>query len=111
MLEPSAKRTKKIGKEFKQGETIIFSDLKQGDYIVHRTNGIGQFVGIETIKTDGNVKDYVKIKYKDDGILYIPTNNLDNIRKYIGAGEAAPKLSKLGTKDWENTKRKLWKKS
>ena len=107
VLEPSAKRTKKIGKEFKQGETIIFSDLKQGDYIVHRTNGIGQFVGIETIKTDGNVKDYVKIKYKDDGILYIPTNNLDNIRKYIGAGEAAPKLSKLGTKDWENTKRKV----
>ena len=101
------KRKKIIGKEFKQGETIIFSDLKPGDYIVHKTNGIGQFAGIDTIKTDGNTKDYIKIKYKDDGLLYIPTNSLDNIRKYIGVGDKAPKLSKLGSKEWEKTKAKV----
>ena len=101
------KKRRVVGKEFKQGETIIFSDLKVGDYIVHKSNGIGQFVGIDTIKTDGNIKDYIKLKYKDDGILYIPTNSLDNIRKYIGVGETPPKLNKLGTKDWERTKAKV----
>ena len=106
VFEPQ-KRKKIIGKEFKQGETIIFSDLKPGDYIVHKTNGIGQFAGIDTIKTDGNTKDYIKIKYKDDGLLYIPTNSLDNIRKYIGVGDKAPKLSKLGSKEWEKTKAKV----
>ena len=40
-------------------------------------------------------KDYIKIKYKDDDILYIPTSNLDNIRKYIGVGDKAPKVNRL----------------
>lgn len=92
-VAPPKKR--KLTAEFKQGETVIFSDLKIGDYIVHRTNGIGIFIGVNTIKADGITKDYIKIKYKDDDILYIPTNNLDSIRKYIGGGEKAPKINRL----------------
>ena len=42
----------------------VFSDLKVGDYVVHRTNGIGQFIGVNTIKTGNVTKDYIKIKYK-----------------------------------------------
>lgn len=101
------KKKRKLPEQFKQGETIIFSDLKVGDYIVHRTNGIGQFIGINTIKTDDVTKDYIKIKYKDDGILYVPTSSLDNIKKYIGSGESAPKLNKLGTKEWVKAKAKV----
>lgn len=89
------KKRRKLAQEFKQGETVIFSDLKAGDYVVHKTNGIGQFIGVNTIKADGITKDYIKIKYKDDDILYIPTSNLDNIRKYIGAGDKGPKLNRL----------------
>ncbi len=40
-------------------------------------------------------------------MLYIPTNQLDNVRKYIGAGEATPKLSRLGSKEWSNTKQRV----
>ena len=100
-------KKKLFSSEFKQGETVIFSDLKVGDYVVHRINGIGQFIGVNTIKADGISKDYIKIKYKDDGILYIPTNNLDNIRKYIGVGDKVPKLNKLGSKEWEAAKQKV----
>jgi len=53
------------------------------------------FIGVNTIKADGITKDYIKIKYKDDDILYIPTSNLDNIRKYIGVGDKAPKVNRL----------------
>ena len=79
------KKRKRLSSEFKEGETVIFSDLKVGDYVVHKTNGIGLFAGVNTIKADGITKDYIKIKYKDDDFLYIPTSSLDNIRKYIGA--------------------------
>ena len=89
------KKRRKTSTEFKQGETVIFSDLKVGDYIVHKTNGIGQFIGVNTIKADSVTKDYIKIKYKDDDVLYIPTTNLDNIRKYIGAGDRPPKVNRL----------------
>ncbi len=92
---------------FKQGETVVFSDLKVGDYVVHKTSGIGQFIGVNTIKADGITKDYIKVRYKDDDILYVPTNNLDNIRKYIGSGDSIPKLNRLGSKDWETTKQKV----
>ena len=101
------KKRKKTPEQFKTGETIIFSDLKVGDYIVHRTNGIGQFVGINTINTEGVTKDYIKIRYKDDGILYVPTSNLDNIKKYIGSGDGVPRLNKLGSKDWSKAKAKV----
>ena len=100
-------KRKKLSQDFKQGETVIFSDLKIGDYVVHKTNGIGVFIGVNTIKADGVTKDYIKIKYKDDDILYIPTNNLDNIRKYIGTDSRAPKINRLGSKEWENTKQKV----
>ena len=101
------KKKRKTPEQFKAGETIIFSDLKVGDYIVHRTNGVGQFVGINTIQAAGVTKDYIKIKYKDDGILYVPTSSLDNVKKYIGSGDGAPRLNKLGSKDWAMAKARV----
>lgn len=100
-------KRKKSVSAFKQGEKVVFADLKPGDYVVHKTHGIGQFVGVNTIKTLDITKDYIKIKYKGEDVLYIPTNDLDNIRKYIGEGEAQPRLNKLGSKEWENTKAKV----
>lgn len=98
---------KRETEEFKKAERINVSDLKIGDYVVHKTNGIGQYIGVNTITADGITKDYIKIKYTGNDILYIPTNALDIIRKYIGGGDRAPKLNKLGSKDWENTKKKV----
>lgn len=49
-------KRKVISSEFKTGEAIIFADLKIGDYIVHKTNGIGQFIGVNTIKADRSYK-------------------------------------------------------
>ena len=97
------KKRKRASSAFKEAEKVVYSDLKIGDYVVHRTSGIGQFVGITTISADGNTKDYMKLRYQDDAILYVPTSSLDSVRKYIGGGEAEPRLSKLGSKDWANT--------
>ena len=105
--EKQYKPRKRLSNDFKEGEKVGLDDLKIGDYVVHRTIGIGQYLGVNTIKADGIVKDYIKIKYRGDDTLYIPTNSLDNIRKYIGGGEKAPKLNKLGSKEWENTKNKV----
>lgn len=92
---------------YSQGEKIVFADLEMGDYVVHKTQGIGQYIGVNTITTENVTKDYIKIKYRNDDVLYVPTDMLDNVRKYIGTGDIAPKLNKLGSKEWENTKRKV----
>ncbi len=92
---------------FKEGKKVVFADLNVGDYIVHATHGIGQYIGIHTLTVDGVKKDYIKLKYRDEDTLYIPTSQLDSIRKYMGAGENAPKLNKLGSKEFANTKAKV----
>ena len=81
--------------------------MKIGDYVVHKTHGIGEYIGVNTIKADGVTKDYIKVKYKDNDILYVPISSLDNIRKYIGAEKGAPKINRLGSKDWEKTKARV----
>lgn len=107
LFTPSIKKKRKLSSSFKQGEKVVFADLKIGDYVVHKSHGIGQFVGVNTLKADGIIKDYIKIRYRNDDMLYIPTNDLDSIRKYIGGGEAVPKINKLGSKEWENTRQKV----
>ena len=102
-------KKKKSSPTFRQGEKIVFADLKPGDYVVHKTHGIGEFVGVNTIEADGVTKDYIKIRYKNNDILYVPTNNLDNVRKYIGGGDSAPTLNRLGSKEWSNTKARVKK--
>ncbi|MBQ9267411.1 MAG: transcription-repair coupling factor [Clostridia bacterium] len=92
---------------FTEGQKVVFADLKVGDYVVHATHGIGQYVGINTLIVDDKKKDYIKIKYRDEDILYIPTNQLEMIRKYIGSGDAAPKLNRLGSKEFAKTKAKV----
>ena len=109
-FEETVKKKKYKNSAFKQGEKIVFADLKEGDFVVHKLHGIGQFMGVNTITTaDKITKDYIKIKYKNDDVLYVPTDSLDSVRKYIGGGDISPKLNKLGTKEWENTKSKVKK--
>ena len=108
-LEEPVHKKKKLSSTFKEGEKIVFADLKPGDYVVHKTHGIGQFIGVNTITADNVTKDYIKIKYRNDDVLYVPTNNLDSVRKYIGGGEAVPRLNKLGGKEWSATTSKVKK--
>ena len=82
-----------------------FTDLSPGDLIVHEYHGIGRYVGMEQIRVDGIVKDYVKIAYQGTDTLYVPATQLDLISKYIGGGEdTVVRLNKLGGDQWQKTK-------
>ena len=107
LVEADRRKRKYKSEEFKQGEKVVFADLKVGDYVVHKNYGIGIYIGVNTITADGTTKDYIKLKYAGDDVLYIPTDALDSIRKYVGGEDAGLKLNKLGSKDWEKTKTKV----
>ena len=107
LMDGEKRKRRLVSSEFKEGEKIVFADLKVGDYVVHKKYGIGIYIGVNTIQADGTIKDYIKIKYKNDDILYIPTNDLDSVRKYIGGDNIQPKINRLGSKEWENTKTKV----
>ena len=63
-----APKKKKSSNAFKEAQKVVYADLKAGDYVVHKSYGIGEFVGINTITADKITKDYIKIKYKDEGL-------------------------------------------
>ena len=95
LIEGKKKKTF-ANKAYKEGEKVVFADLKIGDYVVHKNYGIGIFVGVNTITADGTTKDYIKLKYKNDAILYVPTSQLDSIRKYVGGDAINPPINSLG---------------
>ena len=91
--ETNRNNEKRVGKNslFTNAENIIFADLEQGDYIVHRVNGIGKFIEIKKVEVQGISKDYIKVEYKDGDYLYVPTDDLSNVRKFVGAARKCTK--------------------
>lgn len=97
---------KKIYKSatFRNAQKIVLADLAPNDYVVHFNYGIGQFIEIKTMTVNNIKRDYIKIKYDGEDVLYIPTDQLDSIRKYIVINEGIPKINKLGSKQWTKAK-------
>ena len=91
----------------KKSKINSFTDIKPGDAVVHDIHGIGRYEGIETIETGGARKDYLKIVYADDAVIYVPTYQLETIQKFIGQDGHEPKLSKMGGSDWARTTQKV----
>ncbi len=85
----------------------LLVDIKPGDYVVHVEHGIGQFNGITTISTSNTQKEYLVLIYSAGDKLYVPTDQIDRVNRYIGAGEDTPTLSRLGTQEWNRTKQKV----
>lgn len=81
-----------------------YGDIKPGDYVVHVDNGIGKYLGVETLEFNGERKDFLHIQYGGTDKLYIPVDQVHYLQKYISDDDAPPKLSRLGSGDWARAK-------
>jgi transcription-repair coupling factor (superfamily II helicase) len=81
-----------------------FVDLSPGDFVVHMNYGIGQFKGIERIKAGGNERDYIKIQYASEEVIFLPIEQVNLAQRYIGSEGREPRLDILGGKTWEKKK-------
>jgi len=84
-----------------------YTELNIGDYVVHDTHGIGQYMGIKTLETKGNKKDYLYIAYKGNDTLYIPVENFKLVRKYASRDGKSPKIHSLNSTEWQKTKQRV----
>ena len=94
-------------KKAKSAAIDTFVELTPGDYVVHVQYGIGIFCGIERVKAGGNERDYIKLEYADKEVAFVPIEQVNMVQRYIGSEGDAPKLDKIGSKSWENRKRKV----
>lgn len=102
-----ARKERKRRKTYEGKAISGFAELNVGDYVVHENHGLGIYRGIEKIQVNKTEKDYIKIEYADGGNLYILATQLDMIQKYAEADAKKPKLNRLGTKEWNNTKTRV----
>lgn len=86
------------------GRLKPYTDLKTGDYVVHVNHGIGRYMGIVSLNIGDVQKDYLLIKYAGEDKLYVPTDQVGLIQKYLGAEAEAPRLSRLGASEWTRVK-------
>jgi transcription-repair coupling factor (superfamily II helicase) len=82
---------------------LAFSELRVGDYVVHEDHGVARFAGFETREIGGVTRDYLYLEYKGEDRVYVPTEQLEKLSRYVGAG-GEPSLSALGGKRWQNMK-------
>ncbi len=88
------------------GATIeSFADLEEGQPVVHVTHGIALFRGITRRERDGQPRDFLILEF-DGGTLYIPTDRIGLVRRYVGPSGAPPKLSRIGGAGWKGKTKK-----
>jgi len=105
-------RRKRIPKSLSTARSSIiesFVELSPGDYVVHVNYGIGRFASIERMTVLGNERDYIKIEYADTETVFVPIEQANLVQRYIGNEGEAPHLDKLGSKSWENRKKRVRK--
>ena len=95
-------RLKLPQRKFREGVPIAtVLDLQPGDYVVHINFGIGVYRGLVKRVQDGVEKEFLYLEYKQPDKLYVPTDQLDRIQKYLAPEEDPPKVNRLSGAEWQ----------
>ena len=95
-------RAKTPRRTFKEGLKITsYLELREGDFVVHINHGIGRYAGISRLKgPDGAQRDYLLLQYAENDKVYVPTDQVDRVQKYIGSADSPPEITRLNSGEW-----------
>lgn len=102
----------KVKEKHSKSKALTLKELRSlqpGDYVVHVDYGIGRFVGLDKVEVNGKSQEALRLIYRDDDLLIVSIHSLHKISKYSGKEGAPPSISKLGSPEWENKKKKVKK--
>ena len=102
-------RTRPVGPDFQQGRPILsLMELSEGDHVVHEVHGIGRYLGLVIRQSQGIEREFIQIEYRGADRLFVPSEQLDRVQKFIGSGdEGGPTLHRLGGAEWKRTKSRV----
>ncbi|MFA4815346.1 MAG: transcription-repair coupling factor [Candidatus Gracilibacteria bacterium] len=87
----------------------FLTGLKAGDFVVHSDHGIGQFLGLDKRTIDDVTREYLKIGYAENDKLFVPIDQADKVSKFIGSGDKPPRLTRLGSAEWNTIQNRVRK--
>ena len=85
----------------------FLADLIPGSYVVHIDHGIARFAGLVRMTVDGNEREYLELHYAESDRLFVPTDQLDRVSRYIGPSDRMPHPTRLGSGDWQRAKARV----
>lgn len=92
-----------------QEEVLAISQMVPGDIVVHSDHGVAEFRGIKTMKAGGNTREYILLQYAGSDRLYVPTDQVQKVTKYVGMEGYSPRIHSLSSKVWGNQKKRVTK--
>ncbi len=97
-------RRKMLSRRAQVDQMLDFSELGEGDYVVHLTHGVCRYHGVVKLKTESGEQEVMKLEFEDGASLYLPLHNAHLLTRYIGLDKRQPKLAKLNSKAWTKVK-------
>jgi transcription-repair coupling factor (superfamily II helicase) len=85
----------------------FLADLGVGDLVVHIEHGIGRFAGLTHLEADGQEREYLELRYAEGDRLYVPTDQVDRVSRYVGPSDRTPVLTRLSSPDWRRAKERV----
>lgn len=99
-----------LKKKYSKSKSKSIASIKNGEYVVHESYGIGMYAGLKTINIGDAKQESMKLLYNEGGVVYVNLNYLSLVKKYSSNENLKPTLSTLGTGEWERRKTKTKKK-
>jgi len=99
-------RQRAVPQRRRHARETFFADFSPGDYVVHVEHGIGRFDGVTHMTIDGAEREYAVVQYAGTDRLYVPSDQLERLTRYVGVGDAAPPLNKLGGGEWQRARQR-----
>ncbi len=94
------RQRRRVLRQRESAPEALFSDLKEGDYVVHVEYGIGRYHGMVRKSLAGLEREYMEIEYQAGDRLYVPIHHSDRVSRYLGADDREPYMHRLGGTEW-----------
>ncbi len=83
---------------------IDFSELNEGELVVHLEHGIGRFLGLQRMGGP-ETSEVLAIEFAEEAKLYVPLEQAFMVSRYVGVGKKSPSLSSLADAKWTRAKK------
>jgi transcription-repair coupling factor (superfamily II helicase) len=85
-------------------QLLDFSELVEGDFVVHLQHGIALYRGLTKLDTAQGIKEVISLEFDDHVTLHVPLQESHLISRYVGLSKAKPQLGRIGSNRWEKAR-------
>ncbi len=101
------KQRRRLPRRAGPGREAFLAELSEGDHVVHIEHGIARFAGLVQRRIEGVEREYLELHYAQGDRLYVPSDQVDRVSRYVGPGGQPPSLSRLGSQEWSRAKNRV----